>query len=488
MKKIIGGMMIAVAMMVAMSGCSPSKNETAGTEKALPETEIADTGKALPETEIAGAERALKGFAAAIGNGRLDELVGLLPASYAKDVGNIINAFAERMDAEMWNKGRDVASVFLNAIAAKAELITEMAEAADAPKIEVSALRDGGKALSAFVKGETMALDSLKKTDAMAFAKALTPATSAIAKGINTVVMDDIDLKQLKIEFSEKTSADTVDISVKGEVMTMKLVEGKWIPEDLADEWKSAMKEHFAGIREIDFTSDEGKETKQEILTAMGAIEPVLAQVDTVKTTEDIEQLAEAFFKAVGGQRAEATSMVAKGRAIALGTITKNIDNDALSRPDIWPETTNLASEGFSEAYFTYLMKQSRDFKWMMFAGDGIPAAANEEEFMAGGKNAWSYIAVENSRGNPPFLFTKNLRLTDDDLRRYAKGERISLSDRLDPSAKPFGDKRVIVTYRDASTAIISAEDLDSDDVVSMFFGGEDPTFYQNATIVHPRE
>jgi hypothetical protein len=103
-----------------------------------------------------------------------------------------------------------------------------------------------------------------------------------------------------------------------------------------------------------------------------------------------------------------------------------------------------------------------------MFSGAGVPAPdAGDTLSSSDDYNIWSCIAVEDGSvlGDPPFLFTRNLKLTDRDLRRVLRTGRLvtsteSWATKLDPSEKPFGDDRVIVVTRGGAVMQIRAEDL----------------------------
>ena len=123
-----------------------------------------------------------------------------------------------------------------------------------------------------------------------------------------------------------------------------------------------------------------------------------------------------------------------------------------------------------------------------MFSRAEIPTAINMDDFLKGGKNVWSYIGGGTPESpmpdNAPFLFTKNLRLTTEDLHYYGKPENAddpSFAAKLDAAMQPLGDKFVVVVYRDATTGIFKAADL----TPAAFFGGCEMPPY--AYVIHPK-
>ena len=83
-----------------------------------------------------------------------------------------------------------------------------------------------------------------------------------------------------------------------------------------------------------------------------------------------------------------------------------------------------------------------------------------------------------------PFIWTRNLRLTKEDLEDYVRDpytER-SLAHRLDPSVEPFGDNCVVMITKGAAMFTIKASDL----TTKTFFGGALPEDVDQLEIVEP--
>ena len=281
MKKIIGGMMMAAAL-VAVVPAQASETEDA--------------------------ERALKDFTLFC-NGRLDEFIGLLPPSYVTDIETVIHAFAKRMDAEVWEKGRDlicrVCAVMISKNALIGEAMCEMgvkgptekdADPVGSTMGNIVPLLDS--VVAPLAKSNAMTLDSLKQTDAMALAKALTPAASKIVDARAFIVAptdaytgETIDVNALKM-VAAKTSEDTIALTFEHRPAPkmMKRVEGKWIPEETAASWKDEIKAIHEMVESIDFASDAGKREKAQIMMVMGMFELMLKQAESAETKEEMQQ------------------------------------------------------------------------------------------------------------------------------------------------------------------------------------------------------
>lgn len=292
MRKIVSGIMVVVALLTV-------------------------TPAWAGETE--DAETAFRHYMTAFCGGQLDKLVDLLPASYITDIDTIIHSFAERMDAEIWDKGRDLVYRLCTAFISKKELIDEVMRSSVKEKEEGATAEDSAEKsntnsdnvmpalieLAPFVKSDVMTLDSLKKTDAKTFVTALMPLVlKFLALDVFNIELNDpynsdekIDVSTWKI-IAEKTSDDTVALTFahRPDTKVMKLMEGKWFLEDDPADWKDNLKQARDVIETIDFTSDAGKRNKNQIMFTIGMIDLMLKQAESADTKEDMKQAIGNFF------------------------------------------------------------------------------------------------------------------------------------------------------------------------------------------------
>ena len=191
------------------------------------------------------------------------------------------------------------------------------------------------------------------------------------------------------------------------------------------------------------------------------------------------------------------------GRAIVQAIIAANLERESLSMGDVWPIKKSRFKVGqwagteyhpaTSDEYFADLLESEaiEGVTWPLFTGGaiGVPAAENEKDFRAGGKNAWSYITLpdgfpekgRNSNEYPPddmpFLVTKNLRITSDDLRNY--NPDMSLADKLDRA-----DEKVVAVTYGGSVRILDEKALQK---ASNLFGSTSAEVIRKAVAVHPK-
>ena len=222
------------------------------------------------------------------------------------------------------------------------------------------------------------------------------------------------------------------------------------------------------------------------------------------------------FSMTIGWQidRANMTKVGNNGRTVIQLIISHNLERESLSMRKIWPgfETELIQgcpkdyTVGDSETYFADLITACaaetfgwgefafagagipaavNNLNWRLFAGAGIPAAVSEEQFRSGGHCIWSYIGGfdEGFPDDAPFMFTSNLEITTEDLRELSGSgddSKNRLRDKLNPNAKPFGAKGVVVVTRGGGVNILRAKDLNSP---HLFFGSSKFDGEKNANV-----
>lgn len=140
------------------------------------------------------------------------------------------------------------------------------------------------------------------------------------------------------------------------------------------------------------------------------------------------------------------------GTNIVLSIISGSSKREAMGLTPVWPSASadfsrkqkDYTKVPDSETYFTDLMdsKALPGLDWSVFAGAGVTAAKNRENFNKGNHNVWNVVAGldKDAADDTPFLFTRNLNISVADLR----DESMSLIDKLDHRIKPFGSERIV--------------------------------------------
>ena len=179
------------------------------------------------------------------------------------------------------------------------------------------------------------------------------------------------------------------------------------------------------------------------------------------------------------------------GKNIVLAIISGSAERKAVGGSPLWPgvsadfsgATKNYAQAPDAETYFTDLVARPcmpYPLGWFHFAGAGVAAASNREDFLEGDRNVWNVVAGldEDSSDATPFLFTRNLNITMDDLRN----ENVDLRTRLDARMKPFGREFVVVVRKGGAMEVLKRRRLTRE----AFLGGTvfNQTTNRHATVL----
>jgi hypothetical protein len=204
---------------------------------------------------------------------------------------------------------------------------------------------------------------------------------------------------------------------------------------------------------------------------------------------------------AAAESRDEAAKKISNsGMNIVLSIISANAEREAMSLPGVWPanvaESTNersgsgavkhgdmIASEG-SEKYFSgFLLEYNAvGISLSSFSGGGISAAPTKEELEKGGHNIWSMVVnfPDNAPDEMPFLFTKNLEITTEDLKKFSGEERAEgddLAKKINPNAIPALGDSVVIVQKCGAAQVFNAKDFKN----KHFFGSVDFNFKEYA-------
>ena len=173
-------------------------------------------------------------------------------------------------------------------------------------------------------------------------------------------------------------------------------------------------------------------------------------------------------------QKATATSMSSKARTVIQAILTENIERDANAEALIWPETLGTTWQ-YSNDYFHALMVSNavESIGLSVFSGAGIATADTVENFKSGNYNAWGLFWSGSAKvmsGNYPFMATRNFTKTGEMDMSAAFEDSYS----REANGLTFGDKRIVVGYRDSSVSVLTIKTLKKDGAAGarMFFGG----------------
>ena len=272
------GVLAVVAMMAAITGCGGSN----------PKLDTPDG--------------AMRNMQQAVLDNKPDKLFTALPASYQADVDALVADAAKRMDTELWQEATALIKRVAGLLESKRDLLLSSPMVADVPnKADLEKNWNAGVALlrevvnSDFLDIERLRQGNVKGLLSGDGAKIMAKATGLMENSETSAEAGE-ELAKLKAATISLVSQDgdnaVVKIEAPGEepeTIDMIKVEGVWIPKEMADGFKQGIAEARKNLEMIDFTSEEGKQKKTMVLMQIGAVKPMLGQLEAAKTQEDLQ-------------------------------------------------------------------------------------------------------------------------------------------------------------------------------------------------------
>jgi hypothetical protein len=245
--------------------------------------------------------------------GNLPQLSAFLPASYQSDITGLVQSFAGKMDPDLWNAARNLlksaGETFAPKAAILADLIASEGEATLSAADKAKATASMGaflKGVSAFASSDATTLDALKGGSFATVEKALGSLfpkdafdTALLAAG---AAEGDGDVRAALVKaftISSRKTLDNGDIELTtadDDTVTLRKVEGCWIPADMADGWSEVVNSARTSISSIDFSSTEGQQQKMQMLMLLPAIQSMVQQLGTANSADELKTKAQMMF------------------------------------------------------------------------------------------------------------------------------------------------------------------------------------------------
>jgi hypothetical protein len=226
-----------------------------------------------------------------------------LPTSYQQDVNDTVHEFAEKMDAELWNRVFGTLNKITEILKTKKEFILSHPELQGAEKVDpqqMAANWDGVLELFATLLGsELFQLDELKNIDVGTYLAKTGGSLMRQASILSKLSPDDPfgnqfhqKLADAEVELLESdgdralvklTTADPEDEPKDIEFVR---VEEKWIPATLAESWDLKMTELKTKMS-LAMAPEVISERKVQTLQILDMVDPVLDQLLQAETVED---------------------------------------------------------------------------------------------------------------------------------------------------------------------------------------------------------
>jgi hypothetical protein len=252
-------------------------------------------------------EATVEFFARGINENNPAVIWACLPDSYKKDLQGLVDRFARKMDAGLYNQGFALLEKTVGILRNQKDFIlsSEMIQQGGlVPKGELEANYDKVVAMVATLADSRLArLENLEGIDIGAFLEG-TGADLMDQFDAMKGMMPEEEFKEFKKPFRDirtKVLKTGDDGRVKLEVtmadggkdrIEMVEVEGKWIPTDMAEDWKDQMKD---ALEEVDSLQD--KDVKEGMKRTREMLESVDKALDGLAAAESQED----FDKAMAG-------------------------------------------------------------------------------------------------------------------------------------------------------------------------------------------
>lgn len=294
---------VALALLVCgLAGCGSSAPAPSTAEILKGAGDRAARGP-IPSAERINAAKAVENTLTAFRKGQLDEAYDFLPTSYQSDIDMLVQNFVNRMDPEVWNQTFAVLGKGVQVLDQKQDLFLAMAQKpgneAELQNLSAEWARMTG-VLKPLVGGDLAQLDKLKAATSRELIKLhLTPvakqlmASSAALGATGNLSLSDLERTKVElISESEYTAVVriTTPSRTEPETVDFMLVEGRWIPESLANSWPETIR---TAREAVDSVSPETiAQWKPPTLQALKTVDAAFTKMLEAKRPEDLQAAA----------------------------------------------------------------------------------------------------------------------------------------------------------------------------------------------------
>lgn len=258
----------------------------------------------VPDQPLEAAKFMMYGLA----DGRPQDFYAALPPSYQSDIDGLISEFATKVDAELYDKSMSTLQKAVGILKDKKEFILAMipdeGNAGPAPvkMAEVKKSYDAAVGvLSTIVNSDLSSVEKLKSMKGQSFmsgtaAKVMKQVIDISAGTEEDPVGNELaNIKKATVslvsEEGDKAVIKVVPADEDGitEEETWVKVEGRWIPEEMANEFKPGIEEAKQALAGF---GSPPPEMKDQILGTLGSLDDILTRLDEAATKEEFQAAA----------------------------------------------------------------------------------------------------------------------------------------------------------------------------------------------------
>jgi hypothetical protein len=237
-----------------------------------------------------------------------------LPASYQNDIREVIVAFADKLDTDLYNRTFAVLGKISRVAKEKKEFILATIGEAPVPQFQGENLENldenWDRVIAIFetiVASDIKTVAGLKKLDPEKFLSTTGAQLSKNIKDLATAVADEETAEvfekigQTKVTVV-KNEGETATLSIEtpgqpAETIDMVRFEGKWLPSELVANWDTGIEQARQSIAQIDFSGP----SREMYLGVIGQFEQTLDQMLAASTQEQFNQAIASLQPIFGG-------------------------------------------------------------------------------------------------------------------------------------------------------------------------------------------
>lgn len=272
-------------------------------------------------------DAAMRALAANAQAGEFGALWAALPASYQQDVQDVIHAFGENMDPDIWNAGVRIVKKAVAVLRDKKALILAH-PGLQRPEMDLTALADNWDSAVALLQtiadSELSDLSKLRVLDMEAFLQGTGKQLGTQIASLSKAMEQNVDAASLPVPLdfpgAEAAQFDLENVKItllaqEGDTATVRFesgdettdepmvrVQGKWLPKKMVDGWE----ENIAQAKQ--FLATEMPQTlaasKQQLLSPLSPlkmVEGVLDQLAAAQDQQQFNQVVNGVLQMVGG-------------------------------------------------------------------------------------------------------------------------------------------------------------------------------------------
>ncbi len=316
----------SVALARKLAGASPSTTTPSRTAdrsetepQATPPSPAATTTTILsPQAADTTPEATAQTLLKAIEAGDLAVMWSQLPPTYQTDVNEVVHTFGQNMDPSVWKLGIGIAQKAVKILQTRQQFIAQ-SPALSAMPVDPETITKNLDvpltALTLLLNSDLADLEKLQTLDLAAFARGQGSEIARQLSKLPTSVPDELNSLTLGVD-AEAAFESIVNAKVKnvqqtentatlqmspenGDTATieMVLVEGKWIPTDLANEWDAQMAAAKTALLAM---KPQLEANKMMIMMPLQMVDGAANQILAAKSQEEFDQVIADLTKNVG--------------------------------------------------------------------------------------------------------------------------------------------------------------------------------------------